>query len=208
MKTFASKIALSALVGSLIVSGLVARADDDADPGMDMSQSAQRSSQSYTVPKVILTRQDGRKVRLDRALDDGRPVVLNFIYTRCATICPMSSQLFERFQESLGTRAARVHLVSISIDPEEDTPQRLRAYARKYHARPGWDHFTGPVGDVVAVERAFAAYAGDKMGHHPLTLMRAAPGRAWVRFDGFATLSQLDEVARGWRARPGLAALR
>jgi protein SCO1 len=206
MKNLTARTAVTVLTGLLALGAIAAAAHDASEMDMDMSQSAHRSSQRYEVPKVYLVRQDGHRVRLDEALNDGRPVVLNFIYTHCATICPMSSQLFERFQLSLGARTARVHLVSISIDPEQDTPARLRAYARKYHARAGWDHFTGSAPDVVAVERAFDAYAGEKMGHRAFTLLRAAPGDAWVRLDGFATLSQLTDVAREWPHHPGVVA--
>ena len=67
-------------------------------------------------------RDDEKSVNLAAELDDGRPVVLNFIDTSCTTICPLSSQIFERFQDDLGPGHEPVHLVSISIDPEHNRP--------------------------------------------------------------------------------------
>ena len=159
-----------------------------------------RSVVQYALPNVTLVRDDGRSVALPAELDDGRPVVLNFIYTSCTTICPLSSQVFEQFQEDLGSGHEPVHLVSISIDPEQDTPARLRAYAAQFHAAPGWDHYSGPLTSILAVQRAFNAYRGDKMSHSPLTLLRAAPGHPWVRFDGFARADDLMAERKTWLA--------
>jgi protein SCO1 len=100
-----------------------------------------RSLAEYLIPEVTMVREDGKSVNLAAELNDGRPVVLNFVYTSCTTICPMSSQVFEQFQDELGSAREAVHLMSISIDPEQDTPARLREYAGRFHALKGWDHY-------------------------------------------------------------------
>jgi protein SCO1/2 len=161
-----------------------------------------RSLAQYSIPNVMLVRDDGKAVNLPAELDDGRPVVLNFVYTSCTTICPLSSQIFEQFQEDLGGPHDPVHLVSISIDPEQDTPARLRAYAAQFHAHKGWDHYSGSLASVLTVQKAFNAYRGDKMNHSPLTLMRAAPGKPWVRFDGFARADDLMAERSSWESGP------
>jgi protein SCO1/2 len=143
------------------------------------------------VPALKLVRDDGKQVSLDEELNDGRPVVLNFIYTTCPGICPLASHVFSQLQHQLGSERDHVHLVSISVDPEEDTPARLRQYAKKYSAGPSWQHYTGTVAASVAAQRAFDVYRGDKMGHTPVTLLRTSPGAPWVRFDGFATADML-----------------
>jgi protein SCO1/2 len=150
-----------------------------------------RSTASYSVPDLRLVRQDGVVVSLPHELDDGRPVFLDFIYTTCTTICPLSSQVFAMLQRRLGPDAPKVHLVSISIDPEQDTPARLRDYAGRYQASSSWQHYTGTAEASIATQRAFNAYRGDKMNHAPLTLYRTAPGQPWVRLEGFATAEQL-----------------
>jgi protein SCO1/2 len=153
----------------------------------ELSKGVRVSMADYTLPDIGLVRDDGKRVALLRELDDGRPVVLNFIYTTCPGICPLMSAVFSQFQERLGSERAKVHMVSISIDPEQDTPARLREYARKFAAGPQWQHYTGSIAGSVALQRAFNAYRGDKMSHDPLTLMRVAPGRPWLRIDGFAS---------------------
>ena len=161
-----------------------------------------RSVAEYVIPNVTLVRDDGKSVALPAELNDGRPVVLNFIYTSCTTICPLSSQVFQQFQDGLGLGHEPVHLVSISIDPEQDTPARLRAYAAQFHAAQGWDHYSGTLSSILTVQRAFNAYRGDKMSHSPLTLLRSAPGQPWVRFDGFARADDLMAERKTWLASP------
>lgn len=149
------------------------------------------STVDYKIPQLQLQRESGKRVSLPQELDDGRPVVMNFIYTTCETTCPLSSQTFAAFQRKLGPESGRVHMVSISIDPEQDTPARLRAYAKKFHAGPQWQHYTGTLQASLAAQQAFGAYRGDKMSHAPVTLLRAAPGKPWTRIDGFVTPDQL-----------------
>jgi protein SCO1/2 len=150
-----------------------------------------RSTAEYVVPDVKLVRDDGKSVTLKQELGDGRPVVMNFIYTTCTSICPLSSQTFADLQALLGAGRSKVHLVSISIDPEEDTPQRLREYAQKFGAGPEWQHYTGTLAASLAAQRAFNVDRGGKMNHAPVTLIRLAQGNRWIRIDGFATADQL-----------------
>jgi protein SCO1 len=158
---------------------------------MHMMSGVMRSTAHYTLPSVSLVRDDGKTVSLIDEVNDGRPVILTFIYTTCTTICPMISQTFSQLQSELGNDRAKVHLVSISIDPEQDTPARLRAYAAKYGAGPQWQHYTGTVAASIAAQRAFDVYRGDKMNHIPVALVRAAPGSPWLRIDGLATPAEL-----------------
>ncbi len=150
-----------------------------------------RSLAEYAVPQVQLVRDDGKNVTLQDELKDGRPTVVTFIFTSCSTICPVISQTLARFQDQLGAHKNRVRIISISIDPEEDTPAVLSSYAKKLHAGPEWHHYTGAVQSIIAVARAFNVYRGDKMSHTPVILVHPAPGKPWVRFDGFATPGQL-----------------
>ena len=150
-------------------------------------------TQEYAIPAVHLVRDDGKTVSLRDEMNDGRPVVLNFIFTTCSTICPLMSQIFSQFERKLGSERDHVHLMSISVDPEEDTPARLREYAQKFHAGPEWQHYTGTVEASLAAQRAFAVFRGEKMNHSPVTFVRTAPGDPWLRIDGFVTPDELLE---------------
>jgi protein SCO1/2 len=157
----------------------------------------------YTVPAVQLVRDDGKVVSLPEEMNDGRPVVLNFIFTTCSSICPLISQVFAQFQQQLGADSGHVHLMSISVDPEEDTPARLREYAHKFHAGPGWQHYTGTIEASLAAQRAFNVWRGDKMSHTPVTFVRMTPDSSWVRIDGFVTADELLQRYRQLREAPG-----
>src|SRR5256714_15371884 len=161
-----------------------------------------RSTVSYEAPDVTLVRADGKSVSLPRELDDGRPVLLNFIFTTCSSICPLTSRTLEEFQRKLGREASQVHLMSISIDPEQDSPARLSVYARKFHAGPEWQYYTGSVAASIAAQRAFDVYRGEKMSHTAVTLMRSAPGKPWLRIEGFVTPDELFDDYQKLLASP------
>ncbi len=93
------------------------------------------------LPAFTFTRQDGQPFGLQQL--QGRPWVANFIFTRCPTICPVFTQKMARFQKQTAGME-QLALVSFSVDPEYDTPERLTAYAAKYGANPArWSFLTG-----------------------------------------------------------------
>jgi protein SCO1/2 len=195
IKSLVATLALTA-IGAVAPLALAASASTakEADPHAHhhhMMSEIMRSTVDYTPPAVSLVREDGKAVSLISELNDGRPVILTFIYTTCTSICPMISQTLSQLQSDLGSDRNKVHMMSISIDPEQDTPARLTEYAKKYGAGPEWQHYTGTVAASVATQRAFDVYRGDKMNHNPVTLLRAAPGKPWLRIDGFATVAEL-----------------
>lgn len=149
-----------------------------------------RTTARYTVPDVKLLDTDGAGIALPTRLAD-KPVILNFIFTSCGAVCPVMSRIFSQLQAALGPERDQVRMVSISIDPEQDTPAVLKAYADKYGAGPQWDMLTGSLNDSIAVQRAFNVYRSDKMEHLPTTFLRARPGQAWVRLDGFASATDI-----------------
>ena len=193
-----------ALLGpaSLLGTPAIAATDHSAHAGAAGS-GLKRSERAYTAPSVPLVRQDGRKLDFAKALDDGRPVLLNFLYTSCTAICPVTAQVFAEVRERLGAERARVHVVSVSIDPEHDTPSRLVSYAQRFGGDEAWSFVTGSLADVVNIQRSFDSYQGDKMNHVPVTFLRAAPGAPWVRLDGFASPRQIvAELQPMLRAAP------
>jgi protein SCO1/2 len=158
---------------------------------MEAPAPVRRSEVAYQVPSVRLVRDDGRPVDLSDELSGDRPVVLAFIYTSCTSVCPLTSQTLSQLQSRLGSARDQVRLLSISIDPEQDTPARLAEYAKAFHAGPEWRHYTGTLSASQTAQRAFDVYRGNKMNHSPAILVRPAAGANWVRFDGFATVDQL-----------------
>jgi protein SCO1/2 len=183
-------IVVAPLIGLAAVGAAFAQ-ENSGESAQPPASHAFMSMAHYPIPDVRLVRDDGTVVSLREEMNDGRPVVLNFIYTTCSTICPLMSQTLAQFEHELGTGRERVHLMSISIDPEQDTLARLHDYAQKFHAGPEWQHYTGTAQASLTAQRAFNVWRGDKMGHSSVTLVRAAPGKPWLRIQGFVTPSEL-----------------
>jgi protein SCO1/2 len=155
-----------------------------------------RSLAHITPPPVTLIDARGEPVPLAAVLNDPGPVVLQFIFTTCPSVCPALSTTLSAAQSDLGER---VRLLSISIDPEFDTPARLRDYARRFKAGPRWRFLTGSREDVAAVQKAFGVYRANKMWHEPLTFLRPAPGEPWVRLAGPLGAAELVAEVRRLR---------
>ena len=161
-----------------------------------------RSEARYQIPEISLVRQDGKKVNFPAELDDGRPVMVQFMYTSCTTICPVTTQMFSRVQDKLAKEHDKFHMLSISVDPEYDTPVRLNSFAKKLGAGPQWQFYGGTLEASVILQKAFDSFRGDKMNHVPVTYLRAAPGKPWTRLDGLRTP---DDIIREYRALTGKA---
>jgi protein SCO1/2 len=143
-----------------------------------------RDSVSYVIPDVAVIRQDGKKLSFSEELNDGRPVLLNFVFVSCSAICPMLSHVFSKVQAKLAKDGQKVHLISISIDPESDTPEKLTTYAKKFGASSAWDYYSGTREISIAIQKAFNVFKGDKMNHGSVVFIRAKPGKSWLRLEG------------------------
>lgn len=181
MKRVISLLQLLTLVAALL-GAITAEAGD---------KKYRRSMESYAVPDVILVNQEGARVHFKKYIETDKPVILDFIYGTCTTICPVLSAGYYSLQKRLGPDVQKVRLVSITIDPENDTPKVLKEYLLKYRARPGWDFLTGSRADIDRVMRSFDAYIPDKMSHYQLTLIRSPKDGKWTRIKELISGSDL-----------------
>jgi len=154
------------------------------------------SKQSYTVPNVDLYDSSGKPVVLQSLLNGDQPVALNFIFATCTTICPIMSATFAQMRKDLGAEADRIQLVSITIDPEHDTPEVLSEYAKRYDATSSWHFLTGKPKDIEHVRRIFDSWTSTKTNHKPVTLFRGKGDSEWIRVEGLASGTALAEQAR------------
>lgn len=151
----------------------------------------QRTLEHYTVPDLTLINQNHQPVSLRGLLDEERPLIIDFIYGTCNTICPVLSAGFSGLQRKLGEHSGEVRLISITIDPEHDTPELMADYLKRYRARPGWDILTGSREEIDQILYAFEAYVPNKMNHFPLTIMRSPGSDEWVRIFGLIGIRDL-----------------
>jgi len=156
-----------------------------------------RTLENYVIPEMTLLDQNGREVELQSILRPGKPVILDFIFTTCTTICPVLSANFLNMQNKLGDSADTIQLVSISIDPEHDRPEQMLQYLKKFRAGKGWDFLTGSREQIREIMRSFDASVVDKMSHIPLYFLHDPKGGEWVRIHGLIGASDLmDELGR------------
>ncbi len=144
-----------------------------------------KTRMNVRVPDVVLIDRHGKPVELQSLLEDHSSVV-QFIFTTCTTICPVLTVSVQKVREQLVGMDPDLHFVSISIDPEQDTPRRLRAYAKRFGAGGNWTFLTGDRHDIMHVLKAFGAYypGNNKMYHKPYTYLKVGRGGGWERVDG------------------------
>jgi protein SCO1/2 len=149
---------------------------------------ASRASSKMTIPDVEMLDQNGNKIHFYTDLVKGKTVAVNFIFTTCTTICPPLGATFARVQKDLGERAGRdVQLISVSVDPVTDTPERLKAWAAKFHAADeGWTLVTGAKPQVDELLRALGAASASPSEHSPAVLIGNDAAGQWTRTYGLA----------------------
>jgi len=152
------------------------------------------------VPDVELVDQSGRKVRLWTDLVRGHTVAINFIFTRCKTICSPMTATMARVQKDLGERSG-VRFISITLDVANDTPERMARFAEPFKPGPGWSFLTGEPAKVKEALVALGGYVPDKEAHRPTVLVGNAVANTWQRVDGLGSPSTLLAALRDVQAR-------
>lgn len=150
----------------------------------DAPQAAQRGADYF--PNVELVSQDGRTHRFYDDLVKGKAVAINVIYTRCKDECPLETARMAEVQRLLGERMGRdIVFYSISIDPENDSPKVLKAYAEKFGVGPGWLFLTGKKDDIKLLTRKLglsrSSDAVSKDGHASSLMLGQDSTGQWMR---------------------------
>jgi protein SCO1/2 len=158
-------------------------------------QEEQAGAVSISIPDVKLLDQDGQVVRFYSDLVKGRVVAINFIFTTCTTICPPLAATFSKIQSLMGDRMGKdLYLISISVDPVTDTPERLKAWGEKFGRRRGWTFVTGGKQEVDSLLRALSAYSVRKEDHTPMVIIGNDAKGTWKRAYGLAPASKLADT--------------
>ena len=159
-----------------------------------------------TLPDCALVDQSGQPIHL--ADFKGRALAFTFIYTRCPLpdFCPLMSDRFGEVQRALA--AGDWHLLSISIDPQHDTPERLTDYARRYQPDPArWTFATGSADEIQKLSGLFGLAVireGVQINHNLRTVVVDAAGRVQKIFSGntWKTQDLIEEMKRAMPNRP------
>lgn len=146
---------------------------------------------SLRMPDVRVSDQDGNQLNFYSDLVKGKTVAINFIFTTCTTICPPLTATFRRVQQELKTNALEAQLISVSVDPTIDTPERLKDYAAKFKAGPGWTFVTGSKGEIDSLLQALGVAVANKNDHTPMILIGNDEAKYWTRAYGLSSPSTL-----------------
>ncbi len=160
-------------------------------------------------PNVELTTHDGETVRFFDDLIEDKVVLVNFIYTECVDVCPMETAQLVQVQRILGDRLGKdVFFYSISIDPEQDTPEVLDEYRDRFRA--DWTFLTGDEEDITLLRRKLGLYVEeiqDGSNNHNVNMIigNQATGR-WMKRSPFENpyvlADQIGNWLHGWKSPP------
>jgi protein SCO1/2 len=156
---------------------------------------------------VELVNQDGEKVRFYTDVLKGKTVVVNAFFTTCTSVCPPMNRSMEKIQEALGDRVGKdVFLVSLTVDPETDTPARLKEYAAKFHAGPGWSFLTGKKENLDWALYKLGQYVEDKNDHKTVIIIGNESTGLWKKALGIAKVEELIRIVESVANDKGVAA--
>lgn len=144
---------------------------------------------------VVLINQYGQRMRFYSDLIRGKVVIINVFFTSCTGVCPPMARTLaiigERLADKLGKQ---VHIISISVDPVTDTPERLREFARRFNARPGWFFLTGERENVELALRKLGQYVDVRENHSNIIIIGNEPTGLWKKAFGLAPPEELMRV--------------
>lgn len=148
-----------------------------------------------------LVDQDGRQAELREGYIGENLAVVTFTFSSCTTVCPMLDGIFKKVQDMVGEELGQeVTLLTISVDPQTDIPERLKERAEKLAARPGWYFLTGEKQRVDDVLRAFEVYTPDIFNHPPTVFVLDGRTHASQRLNGFPTPKAIHALIKEYQA--------
>jgi len=163
-------------------------------PSPTPSGDAALSFSSAKIPNVHILDQNGKQLSFYNDLIKGKTVAINFIFTTCTTVCPPLTATFRKVQQTASERGLDVKLVSVSVDPVIDTPERLRAFAEKFNADTGWTFVTGEKGEIDSLLQSLGVAVTNKNDHTPMILIGNDSLDYWTRAYGLSSPTKLVDL--------------
>jgi protein SCO1/2 len=168
--------------------------------GVSSATAASPTDPGY-FPNAPLQNQDGETLHFYDDVIKGKVVTINFMFTSCGDSCPMETAKLRKIQEMLGEHAGKdVYMYSVTVDPERDTPAKLKAYMQKFNIGPGWQFLTGKKADIDEIRKKLAMYSDEEevLSDHPITFVlgNEATGQ-WLKRTPFDLPETLISVLLG-----------
>lgn len=188
-----------ALVMLAAIEGAAQTQSEPSAPAASCHSSASHGKKpvkpKMVIPDVAVLDQHGNALHFYTDLIKDKTVAINFIFTNCTTICPPLAATFARLQKEMGDKIGKdVHLISISVDPVTDTPERLKAWGAKFKAGPGWTFVTGEKQEMDKLLNALGAAVSKREDHTPAMIIGNDSKGVWTRTYGLAKINQIIGV--------------
>lgn len=160
-----------------------------------VSQEARQQAAQKYFTDVVLVNQNGEKMRLYSDLLKDKVVVINFFFATCQGSCLPMNRNMQKVQDVFGDRLGKdAYIISISVDPTVDTPERLKAYAGKISARPGWYFITGDKANVDFALKKLGQYVENREDHTNIILIGNERTGLWKKAFGLAKSEEFNKV--------------
>src|SRR5882724_1609690 len=148
-------------------------------------------TQQRHLPNVELITQDNHKVHFYTDLVKDRRVVIQFMFTRCKDVCPIITHHLVEVQRLLkGRVGSDIFFYSITLSPEEDSPQDLKAFAKMHGVGPGWTFLTGKPDDIMLLRKSLGYFYdnpkedADRNNHSGMIMVGTEPLMRWAMCPG------------------------
>ena len=149
------------------------------------------------VPNIEVIDQQGQQLRLNSDVIKNRTAVISSFFTTCTSFCPLTQQNLGRLAKVLGKRMGNdVVFISVSIDPVNDTPARMKEWSEKFHTGPGWTLASGSKNDIETLLKSLGLYV-ELAGRHQSAVIIGNPGTGWTRASIWAEPEKLEKVIDG-----------
>ena len=156
---------------------------------------AQKPDEKKSIPDAELFNQDGKKIHFYSDLIKDKVVIVSLFFTSCASICPMQGESLSKLQAALGDHLGKdVYLVSVSMDPEGDPPERLKIWGLQFGVKPGWTLVTGKKSEIDKVAMALTGVPAVKGEHSPVVFVGSDKTGRWIRAYGLAEPAKFDSL--------------
>ncbi|WP_257387794.1 SCO family protein [Tahibacter caeni] len=198
LRHIAAAITFAATTAAIAITTTPASAAEtspEAAPSADTptpSTDKPRDGAAIYLADLPLVDQNGKPVDLYNDIIAGRRIVLHSFFARCEGSCPVMMTTLQALQKQLGSRLGKdVHIVSITVDPDHDTPQVLADYARRVQAKPGWHFLSGSSAQVTTALRRIGQYTDAPENHMNLIIVGNDTNGDWRKVHGLAGVKQV-----------------
>ena len=158
------------------------------------AQDRSQSAAVLSVPDVQLVTQSGDRLSFNSQLVKGRIAIVTGFFTTCTSMCPITQETLAHVASMLGPRLGKdVVIISLSVDPDHDTPERMKVWAEKFHIGPGWVLASGNKAEVQTLLKSLGLFV-DLPQRHQSALMVGSESSGWVRISSWSAPEKLVKL--------------